>query len=135
MNEIEFIEETDGETTVRRPATRWRNPTANEIRLPIFRGSPRPGRVPRTEEERTGIHVYTVPAGGEALIPRDYDRAVQDVRQGVVMGGLGMRLQRVDPSKVPPALHPSIDAPLPPPPMSAVDERLLARARAKAVTK
>jgi hypothetical protein len=73
--------------------TTWRNPTRHEMRVDIH---DTPGRKKR----------YTIPAGKETQIPSEYDRAIHDVRDGVIVGGLAPLLERVVPDGV---LHPSLD--------------------------
>jgi hypothetical protein len=73
--------------------TTWRNPTPQEMRIDIH---DRPGRRKR----------YSVGPGQEIRIPSEYDRAIHDVRDGWIMGGLAPKLERVAGN---PPLHPTLD--------------------------
>jgi hypothetical protein len=63
------------ETTV------WKNPTAHDMTVRVFVG---PG-------EST---VFRIPAGGAAAIPSTFDKAINVLRGGVVVGGLAPMAQR-----------------------------------------
>jgi hypothetical protein len=71
----------------------WRNPTRHEMRIDVH-GSP--GRFKR----------YVFPPGKEVQVPSEYDRAIHDVRDGVIVGGLAPLLERIVPDG---ALHPALD--------------------------
>jgi hypothetical protein len=73
--------------------TTWRNPTPHEMRIDIH---DRPGRRKR----------YTIPAGAEIKIPSEYDRAIHDVRDGWIVGGLAPQLERAAGN---PPLNPVLD--------------------------
>jgi hypothetical protein len=73
--------------------TTWRNPTRHDMRVDIH---DTPGRKKR----------YSIAAGKETQIPSEYDRAIHDVRDGVIVGGLAPLLERVVPDGV---LHPALD--------------------------
>jgi hypothetical protein len=60
--------------------TRWKNPTANDVRFEIFHD---PGRVQKV----------SVLAGGTKELSSDYDQAIRTVRGGVVVGGLAPQLE------------------------------------------
>jgi hypothetical protein len=62
--------------------TEWKNPTKDDMTVRIFVGNGR-------------WQTYKVAAGKTASIPSEYDRAIQDVHNDVVIGGLAPRLQRV----------------------------------------
>jgi hypothetical protein len=117
--------------------TMWRNPTDADIYLELHKETPthgpsiadrlrqfeqstgtrldpkeydmqRPGT--RAWQEKTGKRLFVVKAnGGTTLIPSEYDRAIQDVKDGVVMGGLGSNLDRLG-CESRPVLHPALDA-------------------------
>jgi hypothetical protein len=123
--------------------TLWRNPTQHDIGLELHHETPKPGpsiadRVAHLEpserdikrrgskawEEHTGKRFFLVKAnGGTALIPAEYDRAVQDVKDGVIMGGLGTLLERMG-TEHRPILHPALDA------VDAARKKALAEAKA-----
>jgi hypothetical protein len=73
--------------------TTWRNPTPHDIKIDLHAA---PGHRKR----------YVVQAGKEAQIPSEYDRAIHDVRDGVIVGGLAPLLLRVVPDG---ELHPALD--------------------------
>jgi hypothetical protein len=73
--------------------TTWRNPTKHDMRVDIHEAHGRKKR-------------YSIPAGREASIPSEYDRAIHDVRDGIIVGGLAPLLERVVPTGV---LHPALD--------------------------
>ena len=73
--------------------TTWKNPTPHEMRIDIH---DRPGRRKR----------YTIAPGQEVRIPSEYDRAIHDVRDGWIMGGLAPKLERMAGNH---PLHPSLD--------------------------
>lgn len=77
----------------------WENPTEHNITLDLHVGS--------SHNNLSGRVRYTVPAKGEKIIPTELDMGVHDVRDGVIVGGLGTLLRKrgsVD------ALHPALDA-------------------------
>jgi hypothetical protein len=49
---------------------------------------------------------YVFPPGKEVQVPSEVDRAIHDVRDGVIVGGLAPLLERVVPDGV---LHPALD--------------------------
>jgi hypothetical protein len=49
---------------------------------------------------------FTFPPGKEVQVPSEYDRAIHDVRDGVIVGGLAPLLERAVPDG---ALHPALD--------------------------
>jgi hypothetical protein len=73
--------------------TSWRNPTPHGMRIDIYEAQGRRKR-------------YVVPAGKEVQIPSEYDRAIHDVRDGVIVGGLAPLLEKAIDSAV---LHPTLD--------------------------
>lgn len=73
--------------------TTWRNPTGHDMRVDIYEAQGRRKR-------------YLVPAGKEVQIPAEYDRAIHDVRDGVIVGGLAPLLERAVGGAV---LHPALD--------------------------
>lgn len=93
--------------------TTWRNPTEREMRIDIH---DRPGKRRR----------YTILPGQEIRIPGEYDRAIHDVRNGVIMGGLAPRLERVA-GNLP--LHPCLD------PVLAAEKEAAEAAEAAVITK
>lgn len=94
--------------------TIWHNPTKRDVVLPIWVGTshligkkfkPGPdGKVRRP----TGIRRYVVPAGGERAIPAEFDRGIQEIRDGMIVGGLGPQLVRKG-VQDPPRIHPALD--------------------------
>jgi hypothetical protein len=74
--------------------TTWRNPTSEEMRVDIFEGHGRPRKR------------YTFPPGKEVSVPSEHDRAIHDVRDGVIVGGLAPLLECVVEDGV---LHPALD--------------------------
>ena len=124
--------------------TMWRNPTERDIYLELHHETPKHGipiaarvahlppeerdhtkRGTKAWEEYTGKKLFVVKAkGGTALIPSEYDRAVQDVnKDNVIMGGLGTPLERMG-CETRPVLHPALDA------VDAARKKALAEARA-----
>jgi hypothetical protein len=104
--------------------TLWRNPTEKRIVLELHHETPKHGkpiaervaniedpqvRELRAWEERTGKRRFVIEAGQTALIPSEYDRAVQDVRDGIIVGGLGTLLVN-EGADMKPVLHPALDA-------------------------
>jgi hypothetical protein len=77
--------------------TKWHNPTDREVVLDLYVG-PTAGPSGRVR--------YRAAPGGDCIIPSEFDRGVQDVREGVIVGGLGPTLKRVGGSDV---LHSSLD--------------------------
>lgn len=73
--------------------TTWRNPTRHEMRVDVHSA---PGRFKR----------FVFPPGREVQVPSEYDRAIHDVRDGVIVGGLAPLLERAAPEG---ALHPALD--------------------------
>jgi hypothetical protein len=73
--------------------TTWRNPTAHEMRVDLHET---PGRSKR----------LMFPPGKEVQVPSEYDRAIHDVRDGVIVGGLAPLLERAVPDGV---LQPWLD--------------------------
>jgi len=74
--------------------TTWKNPTTTTMRVDVFEGHGRPRKR------------YVFPPGKEVSVPTEHDRAIHDVRDGVIVGGLAPLLDRVVPDGV---LHPSLD--------------------------
>jgi hypothetical protein len=111
-NEVLYIDtpQPDG-SVLRQVATRWRNPTDRNIELLLHVGGldlPL-GRPPANFFEASGGKVkYLVPALGEALIPRAFDTAIRDVRDGLCVGGLAPALVRLGGSDASPPVHPAI---------------------------
>ncbi len=79
--------------------TTWTNPTDAAVYLDIHVGA--------TFSNPSGRFRYVVPAHGEVQIPGEYDLAVHDTRDGVIVGGLGPQLRRKDRVE---QLHQSLDA-------------------------
>src|SRR5579859_3863901 len=73
--------------------TTWRNPTRHEMHVDVHGAQ---GRFKR----------FVFPAGKEVQVPSEYDRAIHDVREGVIVGGLAPLLERAMPDG---ALHPALD--------------------------
>jgi hypothetical protein len=73
--------------------TTWRNPTRNEMHVDVHGAQ---GRFKR----------FVFPPGKEVQVPSEYDRAIHDVRDGVIVGGLAPLLERAMPDG---ALHPALD--------------------------
>jgi hypothetical protein len=73
--------------------TTWRNPTRHEMRIDVHGA---PGRFKR----------YVFPPGKEVQVPSEVDRAIHDVRDGVIVGGLAPLLERAMPDGT---LHPALD--------------------------
>ena len=73
--------------------TTWRNPTRHEMRVDVHDS---PGRFKR----------FVFPPGKEVQVPSDYDRAIHDVRDGIVVGGLAPLLERAIGDET---LHPALD--------------------------
>lgn len=97
--------------------TIWRNPLDHDVVLdlhvgtkpsPVFNSEGKRIRPDLTWEERNGVHRYVIKAGHTRAIPKEFDKAIQDVRNGVIVGGLGPRLERVGDQERP-KLHPSLD--------------------------
>jgi hypothetical protein len=74
--------------------TTWRNPTPHPMRVDIFESAGRPKKR------------YVFPPGKEVQVPSEHDRAIHDVRDGVIMGGLAPLLERVSGNAM---LHPCLD--------------------------
>jgi hypothetical protein len=77
--------------------TTWHNPTDKPVRLEVFVS---PGQFSQ----------YHVPAQGKADIPSQFTSGIQQVRDGVIVGGLGPQLVRDgegSKSHTPPDLKPS----------------------------
>jgi hypothetical protein len=73
--------------------TTWRNPTGQEMRVDLHET---PGRSKR----------FLFPPGKEVQVPSEYDRAIHDVRDGVIVGGLAPLLERAVPDGI---LHSALD--------------------------
>jgi hypothetical protein len=73
--------------------TTWRNPTKQEMHVDVHHA---PGRFKR----------FVFPPGKEVQVPSEYDRAIHDVRDGVIVGGLAPLLERAGSDGV---LHPALD--------------------------
>ena len=73
--------------------TTWRNPTRHEMRIDVHAA---PGRFKR----------FVFPPGKEVQVPSEFDRAIHDVRDGVIVGGLAPLLERAVPDGV---LHSALD--------------------------
>ncbi len=99
--------------------TRWENPLDRDVILDLHVGA-RPHAPMPCERNQHGqcIHNhsgkvrYIVPAAnngvpGFAMIPSEFDRGIQDIRDGVIVGGLGTCLHRVGSEDV--VLHPALD--------------------------
>lgn len=92
--------------------TIWHNPTDKPVRLELYVGVDQTiNRVKMLgrrlkHEEKTGLHVYEIPPGGTASLPIMFDRAIQDVRNGVIQGGLGPQLRKEGSQAV---LNPALD--------------------------
>lgn len=74
--------------------TTWRNPTQHAMHVDIFES---PGRPKKR---------YVFPPGKEVQVPSEHHRAIHDVRDGVIVGGLAPLLERATPDGV---LHPALD--------------------------
>ena len=74
--------------------TTWRNPTPHPMHVDIFESQGRPKKR------------YVFPPGKEVQVPAEHDRAIHDVREGIIVGGLAPLLERVVPNGV---LHPALD--------------------------
>ena len=79
--------------------TVWENPTEFDVTLDLHVGS--------NPRNLSGRHRYIVPAKGEKTIPSDLDQGIHDVRDGIVVGGLGPQLRRKGSTD---KLHPALDA-------------------------
>ncbi|HEY1697975.1 MAG TPA: hypothetical protein VGG39_37705 [Polyangiaceae bacterium] len=73
--------------------TTWRNPTRQEMRVDVHDS---PGRFKR----------FTFPPGKEVQVPSEFDRAIHDIRDGVIVGGLAPLLERAIGDET---LHPALD--------------------------
>ena len=125
--------------TVMRACTWWWNPLEHDVVLTLNLGWPRGegppyGRPPANDYEKTGRVIFRIPAQGQAAIPSEFDTAIQQVRDGQIVGGLAPQLSRMSGSEPAPQLHPAMRGhtlvqPLPVGPesaeASAVDQQLL----------
>lgn len=104
--------------------TQWENPTDRDVVLELHKETPKHGRpiaerVPpnlvgeaaklRAWEEQTGKRRFVIRAKGSAFIPSEYDRAIQDVRDGQIVGGFGPQLINAG-AEERPILSPALDA-------------------------
>jgi hypothetical protein len=89
MRDLSFVQDAEAQTL-----TTWRNPTPHAMVVDIFEGHGRPRKR------------YTFPPGKEVSVPSEHDRAIHDVRDGVIVGGLAPLLERVVEDGV---LHPALD--------------------------
>ena len=89
MRDLSFVQEAEAQTL-----TAWRNPTPKTMTVDVFEGHGRPRKR------------YTFPPGKEVQVPTEHDRAIHDVRDGVIVGGLAPLLERVVEDGV---LHPALD--------------------------
>jgi hypothetical protein len=74
--------------------TTWRNPTLHPMHVDIFESQGRPKKR------------YVFPPGKEVQVPTEHDRAIHDVREGIIVGGLAPLLERVVADGI---LHPVLD--------------------------
>jgi hypothetical protein len=74
--------------------TTWRNPTPHPMHVDIFESQGRPKKR------------YVFPPGKEVQVPTEHDRAIHDVRDGLIVGGLAPLLERVVADGI---LHPVLD--------------------------
>jgi hypothetical protein len=74
--------------------TTWRNPTPHHMHVDIYESQGRPKKR------------YVFPPGKEVQVPTEHDRAIHDVRDGLIVGGLAPLLERVVADGV---LHPALD--------------------------
>ena len=89
--------------------TNWKNPTNRAYALELYEGTQAtPGRRPKTELERRGIVRFVIKPGDTRAIPSKYDRAIQDVRDGIIVGGLGPHLINTG-TQERPILHRALD--------------------------
>ncbi len=88
--------------------TVWHNPTNKDVALDLYVGVKASGRPPRSREEKTGFRRYVIKASEKRAIAAEFDRAIQDVRDGIIIGGLGPHLINVG-AQERPRLHPSLD--------------------------
>ena len=93
--------------------TNWHNPMDYDIVLSLNVGHPPGGgppfgRPPRTEEERTGKRRVRFPKGKTVALDKLFDTAVQDVRDGQIVGGLAPQLIRMG-TQERPKLSPWLD--------------------------
>ena len=73
--------------------TTWKNPTRHDMHVDIHESHGRKKR-------------YSIGVDKEVRIPSEYDRAIHDIRDGIIVGGLAPLLQKVVPDAI---LHPSLD--------------------------
>lgn len=74
-------------------ATKWENPTKDTVRFAVLVEA---GRHERVE----------IPPGGSKELPSSWDKAIHDVRGGIVMGGLAPQLRKAGVAPLP--VHSSI---------------------------
>jgi hypothetical protein len=86
---IPLYEEAEAQTL-----TTWRNPTPDEMRVDVYESHGRPRKR------------FLFPPGKEVHVPTEYDKAIHDIRDGIIVGGLAPLLERVVPDGI---LHPSLD--------------------------
>lgn len=76
-------------------STTWKNPTDKIVKVVIFVS---PGQVAE----------YVIKPKGEASIPSQFDHAIHQLRDGIIVGGLAPQLVR---EGKPAELHPSLRPP------------------------
>lgn len=104
--------------------SQWENTTEFDVVLELHKETPKHGKaiadrvanIPdpaaakvRAWEEQTGKRRFVIPAKKQAFIPSEYDRAIQDVREGIIVGGLGPQLRKLGVEQRP-VLSPALDA-------------------------
>lgn len=91
------------------PLTGWRNPTVNDVRIRFFIKPGAPIDEPGGPREPSIWLPVFIPAGGAVDLPATFDRAIQTVKGGLVVGGLAPQLVRADGSS--PPIHPALATP------------------------
>ena len=79
------------------PMTAWHNPTNSVVRVRIFLGhAEAPHPRPYKRGERHNAHIELVWNPNEVVqVPSNYDRAIQDTRGGMIVGGEAPMLRRI----------------------------------------
>ena len=112
----EYLETQEPDGSIRRvPATRWRNPTGSPMRVVVIAAEARPRASEQTDRAADGRPwapqhriTYVIPGGGECLIPREHDNAVQQIRDNRVVGGLAPNAIRMSQGEPPAKIHPAL---------------------------
>jgi hypothetical protein len=89
--------------------TAWRNPTVNDVRMRFFIKPGAPIDEPGGRCEPSVWLPVFIPAGGEIELPSTFNKAIQTVKDNLVIGGMAPQLVRADGQS--PPIHPALATP------------------------